>query len=74
VESVQHAGGVLELVIDHVLAALERVQSCDLHPPRKTSPRSFSQLRWALPDRPGTRSRSLAVGCELRVSSTTTGP
>lgn len=32
VEGVQHAGGVLELVIDRVLVALERVQRRDLGP------------------------------------------
>src|SRR5699024_9869385 len=39
-------------------------------PSRNASPRSFSQSRYALPDRPGTRSRSLAVGCGPRVRST----
>lgn len=31
-ERVQHAGGVLELVIDRVLVSLEQVQRCDLDP------------------------------------------
>jgi hypothetical protein len=42
---VEHGDGVLELVVDGVLVAVERVEGGDLDAGRKASPRSTSQVR-----------------------------
>ena len=64
VKGVQHAGGVLELVIDGVLGVPGRdLASRFAHPARKSFPRSASQFLYTVPDLPGTRSNKRAVGC-----------
>ena len=62
VKGVEHAGGVLELAINGVLAVPGRIQRRDSHPARKSSPRSASQFLYTVPDLPGTRSNKRAVG------------
>ena len=63
VKGIEDAGGVLELVIDGVLAVPGRGSSVAIWiPERKSSPRSSSQFLYAVPDLPGTRSNNLAVG------------
>ena len=61
-EGIEHAGGVLELVINGVLVSLEGVQPPIRTPARKSSPRSASQFLYTVPDLPGTRSNKRAVG------------
>ena len=63
VKGVEHAGGVLELVIDGVLAVPGRASGVAIWiPERKSSPRSSSQFLYTVPDLPGTRSSRRAVG------------
>jgi len=62
VKGIEHAGGVLELVINGVLISLEGIQRHDSHPPRKSSPHSASQFSCTVPDLPRTRSNKRAVG------------
>ena len=62
-EGIEHAGGVLELVINGVLAVPWKGSSVAIWiPERKSSPRSASQFLYTVPDLPGTRSNNLAVG------------
>ena len=63
VKGVEHAGGVLELVIDGVLALLRRGSSVAIRTlARKSSLCSASQFLYTVPDLPGTRSNKRAVG------------
>ena len=62
VKGIEHAGGVLELVINGVLISLEGIQPPIRTPARKSSPRSASQFSCTVPDLPGTRSNKRAVG------------
>ena len=63
VKGVEHAGGVLELVIDGVLAVPGRGSSVAIRTPaHKSFPRSASQFLYTVPDLPGTRSNKRAVG------------
>ena len=63
VKGVEHAGGVLELIVDGVLAVPGRGSSVAIRTPaRKSSPRSSSQFLYTVPDLPGTRSNKRAVG------------
>ena len=62
-EGVEDAGGVLELIVDGVLAVPGRASGVAIWiPERNSSPRSSSQFSCAVPDLPGTRSNNLAVG------------
>ena len=62
-EGIEHAGGVLELIVDGVLAVPGRGSSVAIWiPERNCSPRSSSQFLYTVPDLPGTRSNNLAVG------------
>ena len=61
-----HAGCVLELVIDGVLAVPGRGSSVAIRTPaRKSSPRSSSQFSCTVPDLPGTRSTQAGRGMIL---------
>ena len=63
VKGIEHAGGVLELIVDGVLAVPGRGSSVAIRTPaRKSSPSSASQFLYAVPDLPGTRSNKWAVG------------
>ena len=62
VKGIEHAGGVLELVINGVLISLEGSSVAIWIPERKSSPRSASQFLYTVPDLPGTRSNKRAVG------------
>ena len=63
-EGVEDAGGVLELIVDGVLAVPGRGSSVAIWiPERNCSPRSSSQFSCTVPDLPGTRSNKRAVGC-----------
>ena len=65
-KGVQHAGCVLELVINGVLAVpLEGIQPPIRTPARKSSPRSASQFSCTVPDLPGTRSTQACRGVVL---------
>ena len=62
-EGVEDAGGVLELIVDGVLAVPGRGSSVAIWiPERNCSPRSSSQFLYTVPDLPGTRSNKRAVG------------
>ena len=65
VKGIQHAGGVLELVINDVLISLEGIQPPIRTPARKSFPRSASQFLYAVPDLPGTRSTQAGRGMIL---------
>ena len=62
VKGVEHAGCVLELVVNGIFISLEGIQRRDSHPARKSSPRSASQFLYTVLDLPGTRSNKRAVG------------
>lgn len=63
VKGVEDAGGVLELIVDGVLAVPGRGSSVAIWiPERNSSPRSSSQFLYTVPDLPGTRSNKRAVG------------
>ena len=63
VTGVEHAGGILELVINGVLAVPGRGSCVTIRTPaRKSFPRSASQFLYTVPDLPGTRSNEWAVG------------
>ena len=63
VKGIEHAGCVLELIVDGVLAVPGRGSSVAIRAPeRKSSPRSANQFSCAVPDLPGTRSNKRAVG------------
>ena len=61
VKGIQHAGSVLELLIDGVLIFPEGIQPPIRTPARKSFPRSAPFL-YTVPDLPGTRSNKRAVG------------
>ena len=61
VKGIEHAGGVLELVINGVLMSREGIEYRDSHPARKSSPRSVSQFLYAVPNPFDTRSSNRAV-------------
>ena len=62
-EGIEHAGGILELIVDGVLAVPGRGSSVAIRAPeRKSSPRSASQFSCAVPDLPGTRSTQAGRG------------
>ena len=62
-KGVEHAGCVLVLVVNGVLAVPGRGSSVAIRTPaRKSSPRSASQFLYTVPDLPGTRSNRRAVG------------
>ncbi|MBC8090912.1 MAG: hypothetical protein H7Y15_03030 [Pseudonocardia sp.] len=69
VEGVEHGDGVLQLVVDGVLVAVERVQGAIFIPARKSSPRSIGQVREACPDRPGRGAAGGGAGHLMRTSS-----
>lgn len=63
---VEHAGLVLELVVNGVLAVLGRGSSVAIWiPERNCSPRSSSQFSCMVPDLPGTRSTQAGCGVIL---------
>ena len=62
VKGVQHAGGVLELVIMAFLYPWKGSSVAIRTPARKSFPRSASQFLYTVPDLPGTRSSKRAVG------------
>ena len=65
-EGIQHAGCVLELVINGVLAVPGRGSSVAIWiPERNCSPRSSSQFLYTVPDLPGTRSNQAGRGMIL---------
>ena len=65
-EGIEDAGGVLELVIDGVLAVPGRGSSVTIWiPERSCSPRSSSQFSCTVPDLPGTRSTQAGRGVIL---------
>ena len=61
VKGIEHAGSILELVINGVLISLKGIQP-PIRTPRKSFPRSASQFSCAVPDLPRTRSNKRAVG------------
>ena len=68
-EGIEDAGGVLELVINGVLAVPGRGSSVAIrNPARKSSPRSASQFSCTVPDLPGTRSTQAGRGMILPAS------
>ncbi len=56
VKGIEHAGGVLELVINGVLISLEGIQRRDLDTGAKVFAALSSQFLYTVPDLPGTRS------------------
>ena len=62
VKGIEHAGGVLEAVINGVLISWKGSSVAIWIPERNSSPRSSSQFLYTVPDLPGTRSNKRAVG------------
>lgn len=66
VTGIEHAGGVLKLVINGVLAVPGRGSSTAIRTPaHKSFPRSASQFLYTVPDLPGTRSTQAGRGMFL---------
>ena len=61
-KGIEHAGGVLELVINAFLYPWKGASVAIRTPERKPSPRSASQFLYTVPDLPGTKSNKRAVG------------
>ena len=62
VKGIEHAGGVLELVINGVLISLEGIQRRDSHPRAEIFSALGPPFLYTVPDLPGTRSNKRAVG------------
>ena len=78
-KGVEHAGGVLELLVNGVFISSEGIQPPIRTPARKSSPRSASQFSCAVPDLPGTRSTQAGRGvilpaCQVHDAGELTGP
>lgn len=61
-ESNEHAGGVLELVIDGILISLEGIERRNSHPRAQVFSALGPPFLYTVPDLPGTRSNEWAVG------------
>ena len=62
VTGIEHAGGVLELVIDGILISLEGIERRDSHHRTEVFSALGPPFLYTVPDLPGTRSNEWAVG------------